>query len=142
MAWFEDLSFCAYFGADAATALRAVGWLESGRAFTTGSVPRPVFDKLLELRTNPWQPMVAVGIHNCDLCLYDGEAGLTNLFIPGAGFIYVCPELIVHYMNAHAYAPPEEFCRAVLACPPMRSVNYLKALLTNGGRALLHSVEV
>jgi hypothetical protein len=33
-------------------------------------------------------------------------------------------------MNAHSYRPPEEFCAAVLACPPMRSMKYLKAMLT------------
>jgi hypothetical protein len=58
------------------------------------------------------------------------------LFIPGNGRIYVCPELIVHYMNAHGYAPPAEFCDAVLACPPMRSQQYFKELLANGGRRL------
>jgi hypothetical protein len=40
--------------------------------------------------------------------------------------------LIVHYMNAHGYLPPSEFCDAVMACPPMQSMPYLKALRAAG----------
>ena len=141
--WFEDLAECSYFGAPATQFLRAVGWLERGKPFTAGAVPRAVFDKLVELRKDPWQPMAAAGVHSCDLCLYDAEAhGSRTLFIPGQELIYVCPELIVHYMNAHGYAPPEEFCRAVIACTPMRSVEYRKAVLASGGRTLVQPLEV
>jgi hypothetical protein len=59
------------------------------------------------------------------------------LFVPANGVIYVSPAMIVHYMNAHGYAPPEVFCRAVLACPPMRSMQYLKAIKECGGARLL-----
>ncbi len=82
--------------------------------------------------------MIAMGVHPCGLCRYGGEAhGKNNLFIPGDGCIFVCPELVTHYMNAHRYAPPGEFCRAVLECPPMGSMEYLKSLLASGGRPLV-----
>jgi hypothetical protein len=42
-----------------------------------------------------------------------------NSFVPGDGFLYVFPNLITHYMRVHAYAPPAEFCEAVLRCPPV-----------------------
>jgi hypothetical protein len=130
MAWFDDLTACNYFGEPLATSLRAVGWLERGRKFSTGPADATVYAKLLELRENPWQPGVPMGPHECDLCAYRAEAiGTANLFIPGNGLVYVCPDLIVHYMNAHHYSPPAEFCEAVLACPPMRSMEYLKRLL-------------
>jgi len=136
MAWFADFDECDYFGSAAAPHLRAIGWLQRGKSFPTGTVDRQVFDKLVEFRTESWQPIMTCGLHSCDLCVYEGEAlGVNNLLIPGKGFLFVCPELIVHYMNAHGYAPPEEFRRAVLACPPMRSMDYLKAVLANGGRA-------
>lgn len=35
-------------------------------------------------------------------------------------------------MAAHGYAPPEAFCAAVLACPPMGSEDYLQAISRNG----------
>jgi hypothetical protein len=130
MASFDDLQPCNYFGDSFSRLLRAIGWLENGTPYATGSVDLRVFSKLVELQKDPWQPGVFMGVHGCDLCVYKSEAsGTRNLFIPANGFAYVCPELIVHYMNAHAYAPPAEFCTAVLACPPMRSMQYLKALL-------------
>ena len=134
--WFEDLVPCTYFPAD--TTLVAIGWLERGKSYPTGAVDRRVYDRLVEMRKNPWQPFAAAGLHECDLCRFDPEMrGAANLFIPGDGTIYVTPEMIVHYMNAHGYAPPDVFCRAVLACPPMRSMQYLKAMKECGGARLL-----
>ena len=138
MTWFADLSPCTYFAEGWAPSLRSIGWLERGQPFATGSVDPQVFARLVEFIKEPWQPITYMGVHSCDLCLYDDSVcGLRNLFIPAQGLIYVCPELIVHYMNAHWYQPPEEFCRAVLASPPMRSMEYLKALLANGGRGIV-----
>lgn len=139
MAWYDDLAECDYFGGHPAPSLRAVGWLERGRAFAEGPVDRQVYERLQELLENPWEPMATAGVHACDLCLYKGALGKSNLFVPGHGFLYVCPELIVHYMNAHGYRPPAEFCHAVLACPPMRSVTYLRSILANGGRSLVRA---
>jgi hypothetical protein len=142
MAWFQDLAECDYFDPAVAPFLRAVGWLERGKPFPIGAVDRQVYAKLVELRKQPWQPIVTAGIHSCDLCLYEGEAsGTANLFIPGKGVLYVCPELIVHSMNAHGYAPPAEFCAAVLACPPMGSMAYRQAILANGGRLLIQGMR-
>lgn len=138
MAWYADLTPCDYFGADFAPVLQAVGWLEREFAYPTGPVTENVFAKLVELCKTAWQPIAAMGVHECTLCQYVGEAqGVKNLFLPGDGVIYVCPELIAHHMNAHHYAPPAEFCRAVLSSPPMNSVEYRKLLLANGGRVLL-----
>lgn len=135
MAWYEDLTPCDYFGPELAPSLRAIGWLECGKPFPTGAVDRRVYETLTAFRAAPWSPpMVTAGVHICDLCLYEGEAGSQNLFIPGDGFLYVSPELITHYMNVHGYQPPAPFCQAVLACPPMRSIGYLRAVLANGGR--------
>lgn len=138
MTWYADLSQCDYFGADAASFLRSVGWLESGRPYSQGQVETEVYHRLVELCKEPWQPVVCMGPHNCDLCRYESAAMSTkNLIIPGDGFLYVAPEGIVHYMNVHEYAPPEEFCLAVLACPSMQTMEYRKALLANGGRVLM-----
>jgi hypothetical protein len=140
MAWFEDLTRCDYFGPHAADSLRAVGWPQRDRPFSRGRVDPEVFAKLAELARDPWQPVVAAGLHPCDLCLYRSEAACSaNLFIPAGGVLYVCPALISHYMNAHGYAPPPAFCHAVLACPPMRSMTYLKSVLASGGRLLVKS---
>ena len=60
--------------------------------------------------------------------------GAANVFVPSDEAIYVAPSLVLHYIDAHAYLPPEEFRRAVEACPPMRSIEYLKALRRHGVR--------
>lgn len=135
--WFEDLTPCTYFAAD--TKLVAVGWIERGKPYVTGHMDRGVYDALVEMRKNPWQPFVSMGSHECELCQFEGEHGSANLFVPANGVIYVSPELIVHYVNTHSYTPPEVFCRAVLACPPMRSMAYLKAIKECGGARMLRS---
>jgi hypothetical protein len=136
MAWYEDLSPCGYFGEEVSHVLRSVGWLEAGRIFQTGPTERYIFDKLCELSRQPWAPVVFSGPHFCDLCQYSGSSGVANVFIPGNSFLYVCPVLITHYMNAYHYCPPEAFCEAVRRCPTMRSRDYLQAILGNGGRQL------
>lgn len=141
MVWYADLSPCNYFGAEFADSLFAIGWLQQGEEFASGRVERAVYDRLLELLQDPWQPAVMLGVHHCDLCLYEGESGHSNLFIPAISGAFVCPELITHYMNSHSYCPPEEFCRAVLTCPPMRSMSYLKAMLA-AARPLMQAAAV
>jgi len=128
MTWFANLSPCRYFGDEFSDCLVAVGWLGRDKSFSTGPVDGRVYSTLIEMLKNPWQPVFVMGFHNCDLCLYDGTPGHKNLFIPNGRSAFVAPELIVHYMNAHGYRPPEEFCNAVLACPPMKSMDYLRAM--------------
>ena len=41
---------------------------------------------------------------------------------------YIAREL-PHYIDAHEFQPPPEFQRAVMSCPPMRSMEYFKAIL-------------
>jgi hypothetical protein len=137
MAWYEDLAPCGYFGTECMTCLRAVGWLERGKSFLVGQVEVEVYKRVVELCEDPWQPCEFMGLHHCDLCQYEGKAGQRNVFVPAGDAILVCPELIAHYMNEHGYRPPDEFCIAVLACPPMRSMPYHKALLASGGKRLI-----
>jgi hypothetical protein len=137
MTGIQDLAPCGYFGEEFASRLRAVGWLSPWESFAKGETSGPVFDKLKSLLVDPWQPLVAMGVHECELCQFDGPVGGNNLFVPGGSVIYVCPELIVHYIAAHHYRPPDEFLAAVLACPDTRTMEYKKLLLASGGGKLL-----
>jgi hypothetical protein len=143
--WYEDLSKCDYFGEEHANILTSVGWLENKKPFPTGVIPKIVYDKLCELSKNPFRFAVFRGFHQCDLCQvqfeFRGERGISNIFIPHSGKIYVCPELITHYINTHFYRPPREFLEAVSVCPPMRSMEYLKKMLENGGRDLVELMK-
>jgi hypothetical protein len=139
MNYITDLSPCAYF-CDSEK-LIAVGWLEKGKPYRTGNVDEAFFARLIELLIGPWQPGVFGGFHSCDFCRfsaappgvhYEGQfvsTGHANLFVPGEGVLYAAPSMIAHYIVAHEYAPPELFCEAVMRCPPMHSMDYLKALL-------------
>ncbi len=139
MAHIDDLSPGNYFGEEIAQNLRAVGWLSSEVPFPTGRVERVVFEKLKSLLINPWQPFVSMGVHECEICQFDPPSGNANLFVPNGKLIFVCPELIMHYIAAHHYRPPDEFLAAVIDCPDTRTIEYKKLLLTSGGRALLSS---
>jgi hypothetical protein len=58
--------------------------------------------------------------------------GSSNVFVPADGVVYVAPSLALHYIDAHEYLPPEPFQRAVMACPPMRSMEYLRGIARFG----------
>ena len=142
VAGLPDLSPCSYLPV-VADHILAVGWIDKGSEFATGPTPPEVFARLQTFASRPWQPFVTAGIHECNLCQFQGEkSGTVNLFIPCAGKIYVCPELITHYINAHYYSPPAEFCAAVLACPPMDSMEYKRLLIACNGRVLWETPSV
>lgn len=135
MTWFEDLSIFTYSSPGESNVLYAVGWLDSSHPFCRGRVELIVFERLTELLQDPWQPVVALGSHSCELCQFVPEAhGRRNLLVPGAGRIFVCPDLILHYINAHQYRPPEEFCTEVMNCPNTRTMEYKRRLLAEGWR--------
>jgi hypothetical protein len=136
--------------------LLAVGWLEPGHDYHRGNVRTEFVCKLAELLVNPWQPAMSMGPHRCAFCRLSGgpasfrlenvvsssdvRLGVSNLWLPADGCLYIAPSLILHYMDAHEYSPPDEFQSAVMACPPMRSMEYLKALRKSGPKDFLASI--
>jgi hypothetical protein len=152
MTWYADLDHYSRHFPDATreeSKLVAVGWLAAGQPYATGELRDDVVAKLLTLLADPWQPVQSTSVHACPFCRITGgpksfgyngltiHMGQANLFVPGVGQLYVVPSLIAHYIDAHGYWPPEEFCTAVLACPPTRTPEYLRAILANGGRGLV-----
>lgn len=137
MATFQDLSLCHYFGELTQLPLIAVGWLGVDQHFATGTIPVEVFAKLKKLISDPWQPIITMGAHECEICQFDPCVGAKNLFVPDGLRIFVCPELIIHYIAAHRYQPPDEFLAAVMNCPDTRTMDYKKLFLASGGRALI-----
>lgn len=137
MTYFPDLSPCEYFGAAHRNRLVAVGWLAKGHEFTKANVDAQFAAKLVEIAKDPWEPVHFAGPHFCEFCRISRIGGVANLFIPAEGFLYVAPSLVVHYIGAHEYAPPTGFQGAVVACPPMRSLDYLEAIRKNGPKSLV-----
>src|SRR5688572_31408576 len=119
MTYYADLTECSYFGAALQPPPTAVGWLQSGHAFSTGVAPDEFVTKLAELTAAAWQPLMLPGIHLCDLCpsehqsatfVLDGKPialGCTNVFVPYGDTLYVAPSLVLHYIARHSYLPPE-----------------------------------
>jgi hypothetical protein len=132
----RDLEPCRYIPVEC-DALVAVGWLGKEVSFETGPVGERFFRKLKDLCADPWQPVMSLGFHLCELCQFDPPAFSAHVFVPFQGRIYVAPVAIVHYIATHWYRPPEVFIDAVLACSPIRSMDYKKAILANGGRNLV-----
>jgi hypothetical protein len=98
-----------------------VGWLSVSHDYARGSVARDELRGLIDLaariRTNQMR-----GYHDCDLCepredptqLEGSWLGSAELWVRNrAGDIYAAPDLILHYVKDHAYAPPPEFWDAV-----------------------------
>jgi len=113
-----------------------VGWLSDKSKYTKGRVKKEFFNTLSKIVKDPWQPVAGLDIHHCELCQFNPPGFSNNVFIPYRGKIYVCPEGIVHYIAAHWYKPPQIFIDAVMSCPEMRSMEYKKAILANGGSGL------
>jgi hypothetical protein len=111
--------------------VRAVGWLEASQPFPIGHVESRFLERLRSHVADPgrWLATVSAGVHSCDLGGCAGAAGSQYVVIPSHHFVYVAPDLVVHYVEQHAYAPPQQFVDAVLACPEQSSDAYVQLLL-------------
>jgi hypothetical protein len=107
LTYFPDLSPCTYFGAADANKLIAVGWLDEAYPYSQGQVSQDFIGRLFELLAKPWAPVAFLGFHECSWCGDDDvtshnrkpvAVGVNNLFVPGAGFLYVMPSLVAHYV--------------------------------------------
>jgi hypothetical protein len=138
MTWYPDLSQYVYWlgvtgGHEPTSDALNVGWLDQGQPFPTAD-PAPEFvERLLYLCVRR-RENVTRGWHLCQFCprrpdlemhglpdpaevAIDGERhflGDAEIHVPGRGVTYYAPNLIVHYVAEHQYAPPEEFVAAVL----------------------------
>lgn len=101
-----------------------IGWLDRGRRFDKALTSPLLLAKLstivlsegiFEARVNQIR-----GVHPCNLCnahtFQNPFIGSCELWIPGcrAGSYFAAPSLLIHYIQAHAYRPPEEFVESAL----------------------------
>jgi hypothetical protein len=119
MAFFPDLGRRSLVAAG--EHVRAVGWLHPDHPYTMGSVSAEFLTQLKEFIRRPSLsaddfhfPGIG-GLHTCEFC---GRAiGGGNLGLPSDNVLFVFPDMVVHYIEAHGYKPPEEFIAAVLRSP-------------------------
>ena len=105
-----------------------IGWLGRRAPFPTGDTDPAVCETLIRLAAEDQDKNVTRGVHDCEFC--DEESplrirtdiaargfvslGFSEFHIRGETVTYSAPTLIVHYLDAHGYRPPKEFCEAVL----------------------------
>lgn len=117
MAYFGELTSYAYLpGRPAAI---NVGWLDAAHEFDKGAVPDAAVDELRRLAAV--SPVNQTrGFHRCELCAAEPsfspmvswqdctrQLGSAEVWVQSPdGVTYACPDLIVHYIDAHGYCPP------------------------------------
>ncbi len=122
--YFPDLTPYRYFWGFRQPA-RNCGWLDARHDFAVGPVTD---DFLAALRVLTAMPVVrALGFHVCNLCATDARPGFTDergvrqllgsaeirAFHP-RGALFAAPNLLLHYVEAHGYRPPDVFIEAAL----------------------------
>ncbi|GAA3661090.1 hypothetical protein ACLIYM_24680 [Streptomyces fenghuangensis] len=125
MTYYADLTPYSYDEVDSSNTLLNVGWLSREHGYRTGEAPEGLIEalaKLAERKVNMQR-----GMHFCELCPSFEVArentsrgntfiGSGEIRVPGReGAVYAAPAMIVHYVESHAYLPPEEFIESVLA---------------------------
>src|SRR3954470_12070619 len=133
MTWFEDLtpySYLPMFWDEAPPSRPAlnVGWLAEGMRFATAT-PDPAFVERLRLLVRHARTQQTRGYHFCEFCppargeewlrneYLETHAGTAEIRAVGADATrYAAPTLIVHYVEAHRYAPPRAFVDAIMRC--------------------------
>ncbi len=103
-----------------------VGWLDSNHEYRKGATSREFIEKLA------WVCVHATvyrtpGIHKCSLCApmdfgfhmvsLEREKhilGSAEVRVKGQKAAYAAPDLVLHYVVAHEYLPPDDFIAGVL----------------------------
>jgi hypothetical protein len=65
---------------------------------------------LLKLVQKPVR--IVPDLHKCPFC--GNAAGTGEIDVVGSTMIYAAPTLIIHYVEAHRYCPPDEFVLAAI----------------------------
>ena len=157
MTFYPDLGECGYFRRDDGSdhddegvRLIAVGWLDdhlpTEPVDPSGlSAAVDVLVRIWEARVDLWG--VSMGRHGCGLCgmppdrapatevIHKGQRlslGSGYITVPVRRALYVAPSLIIHYVLAHGYQPPDAFLAALERCPDPRSRAYARALQSAG----------
>jgi hypothetical protein len=133
-----DETPCQYFIGIYNASLLSIDWLDYNQSFVTGILDINLFRKLEKFKNqtiNILKLPTNAGLHTCNLCQFDGPRGGNNyIIIPGNDVLYICPELITHYISCHRYMPPKKFIDSLLNCPDINTMDYKNKILNNGGR--------
>ena len=137
MSYFPDLSPYAY-GHDSHPGVVHVGWLDNVHPYAMGGVDIRLIEKMKWLASKPVE--LYRGKHVCELCAgspefiksqpssrivvnpewtewASGRSSNGEIRVSRGGSTFAAPVLIVHYIEAHHYLPPDEFLKAIEETP-------------------------
>jgi hypothetical protein len=130
MAHFPDMSMATQI--TSAPFVRAIGWLATAAPYSMGDTP-PEFVSKLRLLAKNWGASTSAlrwgalaGPHTCEMCGEFRASG--NFGVPDDTVLFVAPEMVAHYVEAHRYAPPDAFVAAVARCPVPGTPEYERAV--------------
>lgn len=112
--------------------VRAVGWLDVAQPYRKGRVDAMVVERLRSFAKNWGESVtaldwpVAAGMHTCNLCQRFRASGTFG--VPSGQILFVCPEMLAHYVEVHMYLPPIEFREALVSAPEPGSEKYKDAV--------------
>lgn len=91
-----------------------IGWLDKSEPFSV--LYEPKYDKKELLKKLKEAKVVSLyrGVHACQFCYKKTGNGEIKFKRKSDGKIYVSPILIIHYIEEHAYMPPECFVNDIL----------------------------
>jgi hypothetical protein len=108
MTFIPDGSGQVFFPAkqDAGRETRSIGWL-GDHVPNHGTVGHAALAAIKYFRTAHRRGDPFRGIHLCEICRK--VIGREEFFIDLDSVRYVLPQMVLHYIEDHGYAPPEEF---------------------------------
>lgn len=153
MTFYPDLGECGYVSAGHGSGdpqLIAIGWLDQelpGEPRDPQSLIA-VADGLVRIWLAQVDPFGGrMGRHGCGLCGMPADRapatvvvykdhrmslGSGCIVVPAPGRLYVAPSLVIHYVLAHGYDPPQPFCTALAQSPDPTTPAYWRAVLREG----------
>jgi hypothetical protein len=108
MTFIHDFSEQVFFPAkqDLGRETRSIGWLgdhvPNQETVGPAALAAIRYFRTAHRREDPFR-----GIHICEIC--KKVIGRAEFFIDLDGVRYILPQMVVHYIEGHRYAPPSEF---------------------------------
>jgi len=112
-----------------------IGWEDVDDSAQRGPIDPAFVDRLADLLATTEGFLGVLCVDNCAQCdapilepIYHNNKKIPistgRLVVPAADRCYVTPAMILHSIMVHGYVPPQEFCEAVMHCPPRRTPEY------------------
>ena len=122
--YLADLEPYSYSVPEPLSDVLAIGWLDGKHPFARAPIDAELVRRLRQLAlTN--RVLKMRGVHRCEICGQEwwrdddplGVLGHAEIWVPRDGGFFAAPDLLIHYIEDHQYAPPAAFVDAVLALP-------------------------